>query len=161
MGFQYLGPGITVLSPSDPRPPQYVSIRSSFWQAVAAAALGWAVLGSHLPTACTQVKHLELRRRHPETAGEKFWIKKTSQNCTRNIMSLKTHHTAGETSWFPLQVRSCKNTERSQKTKKATKGHHGYKCHHEMTSISTKYLLENAEVTKNKNNQSNPGENCA
>jgi len=25
-----------------------------------------------------------------------------------------------------------------------------------MTSISTKYLLENAEVTKNKNNQSNP-----
>ena len=24
MGFQYLGPGITVLSPSDPRPPQYI-----------------------------------------------------------------------------------------------------------------------------------------
>ena len=36
---------------------------------------------------------------------------------------------------------SCKNTERSQKT---TKGHHG------MTSISTKSLLENKEVTKNK-----------
>ena len=28
----------------------YVSIRSSFWQAVAAAALGWAALGSHLQT---------------------------------------------------------------------------------------------------------------
>ena len=42
MGFQYLGPGITVLSP--------FSIRSSFWQAVAAAALGWAALGSHLQT---------------------------------------------------------------------------------------------------------------
>ena len=26
------------------------SIRSSFWQAVAAAALGWAALGSHLQT---------------------------------------------------------------------------------------------------------------
>ena len=58
---------------------------------------------------------------------------------------------------------SCKNTERSQKTtkdhkrpQKATKGHHGYKCHHGMTSISTKYLLENVEVTKNKNDQSNP-----
>jgi len=31
-------------------PPQYVSIRSSFWQAVAAAGLGWAALGLHLPT---------------------------------------------------------------------------------------------------------------
>ena len=50
MGFQYLGPGITVLSPQMQGPPQYVSIRSSFWQAVAAAALGWAALGSHLHT---------------------------------------------------------------------------------------------------------------
>ena len=41
MGLQYLDPGITVLSPSDPRLPQYVSIRSSFWQTVA-AALDWA-----------------------------------------------------------------------------------------------------------------------
>ena len=48
-------------------------------------------------------------------------------------------------------------TPRGQKRpQKATKGHHGYKCHHGMTSISTKYLLENAEVTKNKNDQSNP-----
>ena len=43
-----------------------------------------------------------------------------------------------------------------KRPQKATKGHHGYKCHHGMTSISTKYLLENAEVTKNKNDQSNP-----
>ena len=32
----------TSLSNQSGRPPQYVSIRSSFWQAVAAAALGWA-----------------------------------------------------------------------------------------------------------------------
>ena len=31
-------------------PPQYVSIRSLFWQAVGAAELGWAALGSHLQT---------------------------------------------------------------------------------------------------------------
>ena len=37
---------------------------------------------------------------------------------------------------------SCKNTEGPQKTRKGHKG---------MTSISTKSLLENAEVTKNKN----------
>ena len=43
-----------------------------------------------------------------------------------------------------------------KRPQKATKGHHGYKCHHGMTSICTKYLLENAEVTKNKNDQSNP-----
>ena len=55
---------------------------------------------THYGQACAQVKHLELRRRHPETAGEKFWIKKTSQNCRRNIMSLKKLHTAGETSWW-------------------------------------------------------------
>ena len=47
-------------------------------------------------------------------------------------------------------------TKDHKRPQKATKGHHGYKCHHEMTSISTKYLLENAEVTKNKNDQSNP-----
>ena len=47
MGFQFLGPRSTVLSPSDPRPSQYV-IRSSFGQAGATAALGWAALGSHL-----------------------------------------------------------------------------------------------------------------
>ena len=35
---------------------------------------------THHGQACAQVKHLELRRRHPETAGEKFWIKKASQN---------------------------------------------------------------------------------
>ena len=35
--------------------------------------------------------------------------------------------------------------------------HHKPSCKNtEMTSISTKYLLENAEVTKNKNDQSNP-----
>ena len=50
MGFQSLGPGIKVLSSSDQGPSQYVSIRSSFWQAVAAAALGWAALGLHLQT---------------------------------------------------------------------------------------------------------------
>ena len=52
MGFQYLGPGITVLSPSDPRPPtvRFDSIVVLAWQAVAAAALGWAALGSHLQT---------------------------------------------------------------------------------------------------------------
>ena len=55
---------------------------------------------THHGQACAQVKHLELRRRHPETAGEKFWIKKASQNCRRNIMSLKKPHTAGETSWW-------------------------------------------------------------
>lgn len=37
-----------------------------------------------------------------------------------------------------------------KRPQKATKGHHGYKCHHGMTSISTKSLLENKEVTKNK-----------
>ena len=47
-------------------------------------------------------------------------------------------------------------TKDHKRPQKATKGHHGYKCHHGMTSISTKYLLENAEVTKNKNDQWNP-----
>ena len=42
-----------------------------------------------------------------------------------------------------------------KRPQKATKGHHGYKCYHGITSISTKYLLENAEVTKTKNDESN------
>ena len=46
-----------------------------------------------------------------------------------------------------------KHREVTKDHKKATKGH---KCHHGITGISTKYLLENAEVTKNKNDQSNP-----
>ena len=47
MGFQDLGPGITVLSPSDPRPP---TVRFDSIVILAAAALGWAALGSHLQT---------------------------------------------------------------------------------------------------------------
>ena len=45
MGFQHLGLHCQIQGP-----PQYVSIRSSFCQAVTAAALGWAALGSHLQT---------------------------------------------------------------------------------------------------------------
>ena len=43
-----------------------------------------------------------------------------------------------------------KHREVTKRPQKATKGHHGYKCHYGMTSISTKYLLENEKSPKTK-----------
>ena len=47
MGFQFLGPRSTVLSPSDPRPP---TVRDTIVVLAGGRHLGWAALGSRLQT---------------------------------------------------------------------------------------------------------------